>query len=312
MSTRVGAIDCGTNSIRLLVADVDGDSKTDLRRDMRIVRLGQDVDRTGRLAPEAIERTLAACREYRDAMNDLGVQKIDFAATSATRDAENAAEFSAAIFEVLGVNPRVLTGGQEAAASFLGAAREFSAGTTLVVDIGGGSTEFVQGNFLETGPTPTFARSVDLGCVRMTERFLATDPPSEAEIAACTQTIDEVIVPVLDQVAPSDTLVMVAGTATSIAAHALGLDEYDSERIHGSSISFADMSAVANDLLSRSVAQRMELGFMHPGRADVIGGGSLIASRILHHVRGGLTEVVVSEHDILDGIALGAGAVAAS
>ena len=312
MSIRVGAIDCGTNSIRLLVADVDGETKTDLRREMRIVRLGQDVDRTGRLAPEAIERTVAACREYRDLMNELAVEKIVFAATSATRDAENAADFSEAVLEVLGVRPRVLTGEQEAAASFLGAAREFSAGSTLVVDIGGGSTEFVQGNFAETGAEPTFARSVDLGCVRMTERFLASDPPAAEEIADCIAAIDAVIVPVLDQLDETDTLVMVAGTATSIAAHMLGLGDYDSDRIHGSQIALADMKSAANNLLARSVAQRLELGFMHPGRADVIGGGSLITNRILEHGRCDSDVVVISEHDILDGIALGPAEAASS
>lgn len=306
MSTRVGAIDCGTNSIRLLIADVSADAKTDLRREMRIVRLGQDVDRTGRLAPEAIERTLAACREYRELMAEHEVESIVFAATSATRDASNAAEFSDAVFAVLGVRPRVLTGAQEAAASFLGAAREFSVGSTLVIDIGGGSTEFVQGSFAETGPKPTFAQSVDLGCVRMTERFLASDPPTVQEIADCVAAIDSTIVPVLDQLSETDTLVMVAGTATSIAAHVLGLDDYDSERIHGSRIAFGDMHKAANNLLSRSVAQRLKLGFMHPGRADVIGGGSLITNRILEHVRCATGIVVISEHDILDGIALGA------
>lgn len=297
--TRVAAIDCGTNSIRLLITDIDGGIKSDFVREMRIVRLGQGVDQTGRLADEAIARTLAACREYRGLIEDAGVETISFAATSATRDAANAQEFSTAIYDVLGVYPQVLTGEQEATASFIGASRELGEGCTLVIDIGGGSTEFVQGEGV-----PSFAQSVNIGCVRLTERHLASDPPTLNEIDACIATIDSHIVPILTSLPVTETLIMVAGTATSIAAHALGLSDYDSERIHGSRISFDDFAASAADLVARTVEQRSELGFMHPGRADVIGGGSLIVQRILNHVNVSNRVVVVSERDILDGIAL--------
>lgn len=302
--TRVAAIDCGTNSIRLLIADVVDGEKTDVRREMRIVRLGQGVDQTGRLAAEAIERTIAACREYQQIITELGAERIAFAATSATRDAQNSADFSDAVFEVLGVRPRVLTGEQEARASFLGAASEFANGSTMVIDIGGGSTEFVQGSIDAESAMPDFAQSVNLGCVRMTERFLKSNPPVPDEIADCSAAIDELISPVLEAVAETDTLVFVAGTATTIAAHILGLSEYDSEKIHGSRFAFAQYREAAQSLLAMTVTERRELGFMHPGRADVIGGGSLIVERILSQVRSSNSQLLVSEHDILDGIAM--------
>lgn len=302
--SRVAAIDCGTNSIRLLIADLVDGQKTEVQREMRIVRLGQGVDQTGRLAPEAIERTIAACREYHQLITELGAEHLAFAATSATRDAENSAEFSDAVFEILGVRPHVLTGEQEARASFLGAASEFADGSTMVIDIGGGSTEFVQGSFGSGSATPDFAQSVNLGCVRMTERFLRSDPPLPQEIFDCSSAIDELISPVLAAVKETDTLVFVAGTATTIAAHLLGLSKYDSEKIHGSRFEFAQYRAAAQSLLAMSVAERRELGFMHPGRADVIGGGSLIVERIVAQVRSSNSHLLVSEHDILDGIAM--------
>ncbi len=309
MTKRVAAIDCGTNSIRLLISDVGESNRSDVRREMRVVRLGQGVDGTGRLASEAIERTLDACRDYQVMITEARVENLVFAATSATRDAENSQEFSDAVFEVLGLRPQVLTGEQEAAASFRGAAGEFARGTTMVVDIGGGSTEFVQGDTTVQPLAPNFSRSINLGCVRMTERFLASDPPNDQERESCIKTIDELISPVLHGLPATDTLVMVAGTSTTIAAHTLGLSHYDSQAIHGSCFSFPDFRAAANELLALTVAERRELGFMHPGRADVIGGGALIVDRILEHIGSTGGQVIVSEHDILDGLAIQAAGV---
>jgi len=296
--TSVAAIDCGTNSIRLLITEVDGDTKSDLHRDMRVVRLGQGVDGSGRLAPEAIERTLEACREYAQTIAAMGVDVVSFAATSAVRDAANADEFGDAVESVLGVRPRVLTGEEEARASFEGATGEVADVLTAVVDLGGGSTEVVQGL-----GAPSFAHSFDLGSVRMTERFLHTDPPTVAEVTACMAHLDAVIAPVLTGLEPTAEIVGVAGTITTIAAHSLALPSYDSERIHLARIHIDDLRAACMSLMQMPVADRRALPYMHPGRADVIAGGALILDRVLEHLPKETDEVVVSEHDILDGIA---------
>lgn len=300
-ATRVAAIDCGTNSIRLLIADTEGDSKTDLLRETRLVRLGQDVDRDGRLAPDAIERTIVACEEFAQMIDAWQVAVISFAATSAARDASNADEFSDAVHKVLGVRPQVLSGEEEAQASFRGATGELGDGVSLVFDIGGGSTEIVQGT-----EAPTFIRSLDVGAVRMTERFLASDPPTVPQIGDCIEELDRLLAPVLSSLTESQTVILVAGTATTIAAHALRLDGYDSAQIHGARIDVAEMQAACTALVSMSVADRRLLPYMHPGRADVIGGGALVVDRLLEHVRSQKRQVIISERDILDGLALAA------
>jgi len=307
---RVAAIDCGTNSIRLLVADVEPGPVPvvrDLDRRLEIVRLGQDVDRTRRLAPEALARTFDACRRYADRIAELGAERVRFVATSATRDAINANEFVAGVRELLGVEPEVISGDEEARLSFTGATASLGAlglpTPYLVVDIGGGSTEFVLGD-----GHPLAAVSVDMGCVRLTERCLAGDPPTPDEVAAARAEIEGQLdraaaaVP-LDQ---ARTLVGLAGTVTTVAAMALDLPAYLPERIHHARVAASEIHAVTERLLRMDRGQRRALPFMHPGRVDVIGGGALILDRIVARVGPSLAydEVVVSEHDILDGIAL--------
>ncbi len=306
MSIRVAAVDCGTNSIRLLVTDLDPQTGAahELTRRMEIVRLGQGVDATGRLAPEALQRTFAACDDYAAEIRKLGAERIRFVATSATRDAANRDEFVAGVRSRLGVEPEVITGSDEAALSFSGATRAVAgeAGHPtpyLVVDIGGGSTEFVLGD-----REVEAARSVDIGCVRLTERHLTQDPPTLAQITAARGDIDAAIDLAAAQV-PIDqakTLVGVAGSVTTVSAIALGLPEYDRDRVHLSRISAQTVRRVAGDLLASTHAQRAANPVIHPGRVDVIGAGALILAQIVDRL--GLAEVVVSEHDILDGIAL--------
>ncbi|MFI6471736.1 MULTISPECIES: Ppx/GppA phosphatase family protein [unclassified Streptomyces] len=299
--TRVAAIDCGTNSIRLLVADADpatGDI-VDLDRRMTIVRLGQGVDRTGRLAPEALERTFAACREYAAVIKELGAERIRFVATSASRDAENRDDFVRGVLDILGVEPEVISGDQEAEFSFTGATKELHAdGDYLVVDIGGGSTEFVVGS-----RTVEAARSVDIGCVRMTERHHPGDPATPEQIAAIRADI-EAALDLAEQTVPlrePRTLVGLAGSVTTVAAIALGLTAYDSAAIHHSRISHDDVAAVTERLLASTHEERTRIPVLHPGRIDVIAAGALVLLAVME--RTGAREVVVSEHDILDGIA---------
>ncbi|WP_026414426.1 Ppx/GppA phosphatase family protein [Actinomadura oligospora] len=301
--TRVAAIDCGTNSVRLLIADVEGDTLTDVEREMRIVRLGQGVDRTGRLAPEALERTFTAMREYADMIRAHGAEKVRVVATSATRDAENRADFVGGVVDIFGVVPEVITGDEEARLSFTGATRELAAlrpaRPYLVVDIGGGSTEFVLG-----ASGVEAAVSMDIGCVRLTERHLKdADPPSPEQIAATITDIDAALATVRETVPVDEarTLVGLAGSVTTVAGIALDLPEYDSSRIHLSRIMAAQVHDVTRTLLHATRAERAAIGVMHPGRVDVIGAGSLIIDRIMREY--GFGAVVVSEHDILDGIA---------
>jgi exopolyphosphatase / guanosine-5'-triphosphate,3'-diphosphate pyrophosphatase len=335
---RVAAIDCGTNSIRLLIADINSTTNgiertadsavpsappdsplTDVAREMRIVRLGEGVDRTGRLSEAALDRTMTALREYVGLIGAAGPESIRMVATSATRDAANSREFTDRVVAVLGVAPEVISGDAEARLSFTGATREL-AGTALaadgvcpppylVTDIGGGSTEFVVGGPDAAGPGgEVFGRSVNIGCVRLTERHLHADPPRPGEIADTTADIDAA----LDQAAASvplaiggagavSTLVGLAGSVTTVAAIALGLDGYDSARIHHSRVSAERVHEIAVELLGMTRAERAAIPVMHPGRVDVIGAGALILDRIMS--RFGFAEVLVSEHDILDGIA---------
>ncbi|MET8505926.1 Ppx/GppA phosphatase family protein [Streptomyces sp. NPDC004787] len=302
--TRVAGIDCGTNSIRLLVADLHPETGEliELDRRMTIVRLGQGVDRTGRLAPEALERTFAACRAYAEVIREHGVgpERLRFVATSASRDAENREDFVKGVVEILGVEPEVITGDQEAEFSFTGATGELHGDDRrLVVDIGGGSTEFVVGNrHVEA------ARSVDIGCVRLTERHVRHDPPAAEEVAAIRADVRAALdlaaetVPITE----AETLVGLAGSVTTVAAIALGLPEYDSERVHHARITRAQVDEVVARLLGSTHDERAAIPVVHPGRVDVIVAGALVLQEIME--RTGAAEVVVSEHDILDGIAL--------
>jgi len=306
VSRRVAAVDCGTNSLRLLLAEIDpGHAElTDVTRRMEIVRLGQAVDQTGRLAPEALARTMAVLREYAGVIARSGAQAVRMVATSATRDADNAAEFVRLVKEVLGVAPEVLTGDEEAVLSFTGATAELAAGPDpgpfLVADIGGGSTEFVLG---PAGGPPEHAISVNVGCVRMTERHLHGDPPSDQEVAAAVTDIDAALEEVAAAVPArrAGTLIGLAGSVTTVAAIAMGLPVYDAARIHHARVAMADVHAVTCRLLAQTRAERAAIGVMHPGRTDVIGGGALVLDRLMQ--RFGFAEVLVSEHDILDGMA---------
>ena len=325
-AVRVAAIDCGTNSLRLLVADVDPRQATlaDQVRRMEIVRLGQGVDATGRLAPDALARTFGVLEEYARIVDDASASAVRMVATSATRDAANSAEFVRGVRRILGVPPEVLTGDQEAFLSFTGATAELArpgpgrdrlagdrlAPPYLVVDIGGGSTEFVLGGDLADAAGDEAAAagalvavSVDIGCVRMTERHLRSDPPTKAEVAAATADIDAAIAAATARVPAgrARTLVGLAGSVTTVAGIALGLPGYDASRIHHARIPAAQVHAVSRMLLRQTRAQRRLIGVMHPGRVDVIGAGALVLDRIL--ARLGFAEVVASEHDILDGIA---------
>jgi exopolyphosphatase/guanosine-5'-triphosphate,3'-diphosphate pyrophosphatase len=298
---RVAAIDCGTNSIRLLIADVVGDTLTDVSRRMEIVRLGEGVDRTGMLAPEAIDRTRRALIGYAAEIAELGITRVRMVATSASRDASNAEDFRAMVRGVLGVDPEVISGDEEARLSFTGAVRGLEAKPPyLVVDIGGGSTEFVTGR-----STSEQAISMDIGCVRMTERHLKSDPPTAAEIAAAEHDITSAVDTALAAVPGRDakTLVGLAGSVTTVTALALDLPAYDASRIHHARVSYDAVAKVTADLLSATVQERRALPVMHPGRADVIGAGALILRTIME--RSGQPSVIASEHDILDGICYG-------
>ena len=318
---RVAAIDCGTNSIRLLVADLalDGSSLTDVDRRLEIVRLGQGVDETRRLAPEALDRTFRACRTYGELIERAGATATRFVATSASRDAENRDEFVAGVRDILGVSPEVVSGSEEATLTFAGGTRDTvpagAATPYLAVDIGGGSTEFVLGDPVAAERPRQI--SVDLGSVRLTERVLLSDPPTAAEVAEATAEVDarideaEAVIPLRE----TGTFVGLAGTVTTVAAMVLDLPAYQPEKIHRSVIEAGAIARTTERLLSMTAAERAALPFMHPGRADVIGAGALILDRIVRRVAdrsdgrtgwvSGSAEsaLLVSEHDILDGIA---------
>ena len=307
---RVGAIDCGTNSIRLLIADVDDGRLHDVHREMRIVRLGEGVDATGQFAPVALARTRAALAEYADELREHGVEKVRMVATSAARDVSNREEFFAMTAELLGaVVPgavaEVITGTEEAALSFTGAVGELedTAAPFVVVDLGGGSTEVVVG---ERDVTASF--SADIGCVRLTERCLHSDPPTAAEIEQARAVVRDGLSEALRAVPVEGarTWVGVAGTMTTLSALAQGMVTYDPDAIHLSRVGFDDLATVCRDLIAMTRKQRAALGPMHEGRVDVIGGGAIIVEELARELgtRAGIDELVVSEHDILDGIAL--------
>ncbi|GGN11268.1 exopolyphosphatase [Lentzea pudingi] len=308
--SRVAAIDCGTNSIRLLIADVtkreDGTAwLRDVHREMKIVRLGQGVDATGRLHPDAIERTRQALLDYARTMQRKGVETARMVATSATRDASNRDEFFGMTEAVLGAPAEVITGDEEARLSYLGAVADLDPdeGPFLVTDLGGGSTEFVLG----TGSEVEAARSMDIGCVRLTERFIASDPPTKDEIqqaeAFARAAIKEAfeVVPV----EKTKTWIGVAGTVTTLSALVQGLEVYNSDDIHLSRITLDNVREITDRILSMTHDERASLGPMHPGRVDVICGGAVVLRAIADELenRAGIRTLVCSEHDILDGIA---------
>ena len=298
--SRVAAIDCGTNSIRLLIADITGSNFKEVVRTMEIVRLGQGVDQNKSFHPDAITRTLSAVEKFAVLIASKGVEKVRFCATSATRDASNRELFTSGVKKILGVEVEVIPGEEEAALSFIGATKELSQsdGPFLVVDIGGGSTEFVFG-----AEKVEFAKSVDIGCVRMSERHLTLQPPTMAQIAEAIVDIDIAITQAAKVVPISQakSLVAVAGTATTVAAAALKLVDYDRYLIHLSRISAQSVFQVAAMFQSMNKDQIAALGYMHPGRVDVITAGALVLSRIMAAT--GSSEFIASESDILDGIA---------
>ena len=307
---RVAAFDCGTNSLRLLIADVAADGTlTDLRRETRIVRLGQGVDATGEFAPEALERTFAVAKEFAEVAADYQPEKLRFVATSASRDVKNRDEFFAGIFSILGVVPDVIAGEEEARLSFLGATArlEDADGPYVVMDLGGGSTELVLGH-----DDVQAAVSMDLGSVRLTDRHMPVETPSEDQIQAALTDIDgqlDQAAKIVDFSVPR-TFIGVAGTVTTITAGILGLESYQRERIHGAHISVADVADESRRLLAMDRQTRTDLPYMHPGRVDVIGAGSLLFARIVARfdqavtAAGGSLDIRISETDILDGTAL--------
>ena len=349
VTVRVAAIDCGTNSIRLLIADVtpagsammsgstEGATPSPVRarirdvvREMRIVRLGQGVDATGNFVPEALERTFRACREYAQLISYYKPQAVRFIATSATRDAQNRSEFIAGIEDILGVRPEVISGEEEASLSFAGAVsalsatdiaslQDSSAPQTLVMDIGGGSTEFVVGNAVGGAAEVAAAISMDIGCVRLTERHLHSDPPLYTECIAAKSTIADELRSAASRIDFStvEAVIGVAGTVTTMTAAILGLDEYDSTRIHGSSYTADEVHTACEAMFQLPREERAQLGYMHPGRIDVIGGGALIFSEAISYIfdhfqskalsdRGTnhVPRLLTSEADILDGTVL--------
>jgi len=299
---RVAAFDCGTNSLRLLIADLDAATGVaeEHVREMRIVRLGQGVDRTGRIATESMERAYAALDEYAMLVTEYQPDKIRFCATSAARDAENAADFTEAVRERIGVEVEVIDGGEEARASFDGATRALGEveAPVLVVDIGGGSTELILGT---ADGRVTAEHSLDIGSVRLTERHLHDDPPTYEQVAVVEADIDAALDSCRVDPGLAGTVVGVAGTVTTVAAGVLGLAAYDRDQVHLANLDVIEVRAAIHELVAMTVSERRALGYMHPGRADVIGAGALILERILR--RTPVTTLTVSESDILDGIA---------
>ena len=309
---RVAAIDCGTNTIKLLIADLDGGSGTarEQVREMRMVRLGQDVDRTGRFADEALVRVFGAIDEYAALISAHSVDALRFCATSAARDADNAAVFAGGVQDRLGQPPEVVSGNDEAQLSYDGATHELAARhlppPILVIDIGGGSTELILGD----PPTRSghrgrghvrMAESLDIGSVRLTERHLHSDPPGEAEVAATVADIDAAVASTVVPLGEARTVVGVAGTITTVAAGVLGLAAYDRAAINHAVLGYGEVQAMTDSLLGMTRAARTALPYMHPGRADVIGAGALILDRVLRGTS--VDSLLISEADILDGIA---------
>jgi exopolyphosphatase/guanosine-5'-triphosphate,3'-diphosphate pyrophosphatase len=298
--TRVAALDCGTNALRLLVADIDDGVQRDLDRRLEIVRLGQGVDRTGRFAPDALHRTFAVVEAYAARIDVLGVERVRMVATSASRDAADREVFTAGVYAVLGVRPEVIPGEEEARLSFLGATRALPPSTPppiLVADIGGGSTELVSGR-----ATVDALCSVNVGCVRLTERHFRSDPPRRAEVGAARAQIEAALDDATRQVSISTagSLVGLAGSVTTVAAIYLGLAEYDSAAVHHARVPAAAVREISDRLLAATHSERAAIPVMHPGRVDVIAAGALVLRCVID--RCGVDEVIASEADILDGI----------
>lgn len=309
--TRTAAFDCGTNSLRLLIADIAEDgTMTELDRQMRIVRLGQGVDRTGAFHPDALQRTFAVCEEYADLIAQHAPERQRFVATSASRDVSNRDAFVDGVRARLGLDPEVIDGTEEARLSFLGATSGVpdAQAPQLVMDLGGGSTELILG-----GGDADAAYSMNIGCVRLFERHLASDPPTQEQIAALRADVDDAFAEAVQHVdvSAARTLVGVAGTITTVAAATLDLDRYDRDAIHGATLSREQITATAERLVAMPSSERADLPYMHPGRVDVIAAGSLVFARLVELIddavsrAGGQLEIRVSESDILDGIALG-------
>jgi exopolyphosphatase/guanosine-5'-triphosphate,3'-diphosphate pyrophosphatase len=303
---RVAAVDCGTNSIRLLIADLADGVLTEVDRRTLIVRLGQGVDATGVFAPEALERTFKVCDQYAEAVVAAGVERLRFVATSAARDVSNRDEFFAGVQARFGVEPDIIAGAEEAELSFRGATSGLAEldvpGPYLVADIGGGSTELVLGD----ANGVLSAESLDMGSVRMTERHLLSDPARAAELAAATKDVDALLAATSVPLAEARSLIGVAGTVTTVAAVALQLTEYDRSLVHHARISGPLLLDTTSWLMGSTRADRAAVPVIHPGRVDVIGAGALILQRLHDRLAPQLAidEVLVSEHDILDGVAL--------
>ncbi|MEV6272945.1 Ppx/GppA phosphatase family protein [Kribbella sp. NPDC051936] len=299
---RVAAVDCGTNSIRLLIADLVDGQLVEVDRRMTIVRLGQGVDSTGAFAPEALARVFKAAEDFAAVIQSKAVSRLRFVATSAARDVSNRDAFAAGIEERLGVRPEIITGTEEAELSFRGATTSLDLPAPyLVADIGGGSTELVLGD--ATGVIA--AESLDIGSVRLTERHVTTDPTSEPELAAITQDIDTLLAGTKVPLADARALIAVAGTATTVAAVALNLPEYDRDAVHHARLSTTQLRDTTTWLTTSTRAARAAVHSIHPGRVDVIGAGALILQRLVDRLP--VDTLTVSEHDILDGVALSLG-----
>jgi exopolyphosphatase/guanosine-5'-triphosphate,3'-diphosphate pyrophosphatase len=298
--SQVAVIDCGTNSIRLLIAETSGSTIKEVIRTMEIVRLGQGVDENKAFHPDAINRTLFAVKSFKEIIDRNNVDKIRFCATSATRDASNRNIFIDSVRDILNIQVEVIPGEEEAALSFTGATYQLDQGSGpfLVVDIGGGSTEFVYGD-----KKVISAKSVNIGCVRMSERHLTNQPPTMDQIASAIVDIDIAITQAAVSVPinSAKSLIAVAGTATTVAAAALDLSKYDRDLIHLAKISADKVHKVAQMFQSMNKSEISALPYMHEGRVDVITAGSLVLSRVMAAT--GATEFVASETDILDGMA---------
>jgi len=300
---RVAAIDCGTNSIRLLISDIDTSTNTatDVCREMRIVRLGEGVDKTNAFSPRALERTFKAIDEYEEILLKHKVENLRFVATSATRDAQNKAMFIKGVIDRLRIVPEVIAGTEEAALSFDGATRSLRQkhkAPFLIIDLGGGSTELVMGD-----QEPTGAYSMDVGCVRMTERHTPGGNPTKAQEEAIRTDVRNALKEAAKKVdwQKAQTIVGVAGTVTTVAAHILKLKTYDPEVLHGASISAQQISQTAQDFISLTPSQRAALPYMHEGRIEVITAGSIVLDEVMKAI--GAQTLIASERDILDGVA---------
>jgi len=300
---RVAAIDCGTNSIRLLISDIDTSTNTatDVCREMRIVRLGEGVDKTNAFSPRALERTFKAIDEYEEILLKHKVENLRFVATSATRDAQNKTMFIKGVIDRLRIVPEVIAGTEEAALSFDGATRSLRQkhkAPFLIIDLGGGSTELVIGD-----QEPTGAYSMDVGCVRMTERHTPGGNPIKAQEEAIRTDVRNALKEAGKKVdwQKSQTIVGVAGTVTTVAAHILKLKTYDPEVLHGASISAQQISQTAQDFISLTPSQRAALPYMHEGRIEVITAGSIVLDEVMKAI--GAQTLIASERDILDGVA---------